>query len=206
MSNVKIGIISVLLLCAVGTVFAQENGSAETPTQDFFDHNLGDQQFSIRIGGFLPLFFSGNDDGIQETNMKLGAAGGLRWNAFVNSWLSTGLDLSGSLASNTNDVQLYQFNLSAATTAYPFHIDRFFFPVSLDIGANFMRFQDSFYFGPVVKPGTGVFYTTDSGWSFGVLAQYWIVPEIYGDNSSPGSADTRVGNFLELSLTALYHF
>ncbi|AFG37678.1 TP0733 family outer membrane beta-barrel protein [Spirochaeta africana] len=206
MSTIRIGIISAVMLCAAVVLTAQEPGEFEPAGPDFFTHDLGDQQFSIRLGGFRPLFFSGNDDGLQSTNMRWGGAGALRWNAYLNNWFSTGVELSGSLASNVNREQLYQFNLSSANTFYPLHIDPFFFPISLDIGAQFMRFQDMFYFGPVVKPGAGMFYATDGGWSFGLWAIYWVVPEIYTDNSSPGSADTRIGNFLELSLTAMYHF
>lgn len=195
-------VLATILLLFGTHVSAQE----EEIAPDYFDHDLGDQQFSIRIGGFWPMFFTGSDDGLQSSNMRLGAAGALRWNAYLTNRFSTGIELSGSLASNVNSEYLYQFNMSSANTAYPLIRYPFFFPVSLDIGAQFTRFQDSFYLGPVIKPGAGVFYTTDSEWSFGIWSHYWIVPEIYSGDGGPPASDSRVGHFLELSLTALYHF
>ena len=206
MSTIRFAIISAVMLCAAAVLTAQESGDLDPGRSDFRAYDLGDQQFSIRLGAFRPLFFTGSGDGLQDTNLRWGGNGALRWNTYLNSWFSTGVELAGSMVSNVNNEQLYQFNVTSASTFYPLQLDSWFFPLSLDAGIHFMRFQDAFYFGPVAKPGIGAFYATDGGWSFGLWSLYWIVPEIYTDNSVPGSADTRVGNFLELSLTALYHF
>lgn len=212
----RLGLAGLLVIISCATVYAQESqepaqdqdqdNNQEQVIPDYFDHDLGDQQFNIRLGGYAPLFFAGSQDGIQQTNMKLGGAGALRWSAYINNWYSTGVELNGSLASNVNGEQLYQFNISSANTFYPLRAYPFLFPLTLDVGAQFMRFQDSSYFGPVIKPGIAALYTTDSGWSFGTHLLYWIVPEIYTGSGGPPESDSRIGNFLEIGLNAMYHF
>mgnify|MGYP001548091329 CR=1 FL=1 len=82
-------LIAVSIFVVSGTAVAEEA---------FAEKKLGDQQFSIQLGGVLPLFFINSDSGLTSTNMHLGASGGLRWNAYLNNWLSIGLDVYGSMA------------------------------------------------------------------------------------------------------------
>ncbi|THB68327.1 MAG: hypothetical protein D6B26_00685 [Spirochaetaceae bacterium] len=186
-----------ILICGTATL------TAETANPEKI---LGDQQFSIQLGGFAPLFIAGGEDGVQSANMNIGGGGALRWNAYLNKYVSLGAELYGSMASNINDETLFQVGLTAAATGYFLEINPISFPVSIDIGGNMMRFQDSTYFGPIIKPGIAALYATDSGWSFGLWTKYWLVPEIYTGNGGPPAADTRFGHFIDFNLTALYHF
>ncbi|GAB6090937.1 TP0733 family outer membrane beta-barrel protein [Spirochaeta dissipatitropha] len=190
----------VIFFALTAVSFGQEISQA-----DLFDQDLGDQQFSIRLGLFKPLFFYG-PEGMSDSNMKFGGSGALRWNAYVNNSFSTGVGLSGSIANNVNNEPLYQVNITSANSFYFLRAYPFFFPLLLDGGIQFTRFQDILYAGPMLKPGISALYATDSGWAFGLTANYWIVPEIYLGENGPPAEHSRTANQIELSLTALYHF
>jgi hypothetical protein len=54
------------------------------------------------------------------------------------------------------------------------------------------------YLGFFVKPGVSAFWRFNPDWSFGLNAAWWWVPQ--------WAARTVHGNFLELSVSARYHF
>lgn len=55
-----------------------------------------------------------------------------------------------------------------------------------------------------MRPGFGAYWDYTTSWAFGVNLYYWWIPQIY---TSTALADqTRYGNFLTITLSALYHF
>jgi hypothetical protein len=54
-----------------------------------------------------------------------------------------------------------------------------------------------------VKPGTGLFWSYNSSWSFGVNLNYWWDMQFTKGTLSGGFV---AGNFMEISLCALYHY
>jgi hypothetical protein len=81
-------------------------------------------------------------------------------------------------------------------TFYPFEV-----PLSLGVGMNIVKYQDQATIDLLVKPGVSGLWIYDSKWSFGLNLAWWWDMQFATD-----PAQSRVGNFLEVSLTALYHY
>ena len=70
----------------------------------------------------------------------------------------------------------------------------------------FSRLQDNQKIDAFLKAGSAFYWNYSSQWAFGANLFYWFVPQIYGASSPATSDATRFGNFLEFTLSALYHF
>jgi hypothetical protein len=62
-------------------------------------YTLGDQILSMNLGLFIPLFYTGGPDGLQDANLSLGGTGHLAWSAFLNNNLAVGGSLVACLHS-----------------------------------------------------------------------------------------------------------
>jgi hypothetical protein len=163
-------------------------------------HTLGDQVLQISAGLFVPLFFQAvSPPDVAVTGLTLGGAGSLQWNAYVSKDIRIGIEVGGMFAfsKRRNTLLMVPIDVKASYVfaAYPFE-----FPVSLGVGVNVVKYVDDVYVDPILKPGFGVFWQFDVTWSFGLNVVYWWVPHI------STAADTRFGNFLEITLSALYNF
>lgn len=162
------------------------------------NRTLGDQMLQISVGPLIPLFFQ-SLTGVAPTGLTLGGAGSLQWNAYVTKALRIGAEVGGMFAFSPRKNTLLMVPVTAKAayvlSAYPFE-----FPLSVDIGMNVVKYVDDVYVDPILRPGVGVFWQYDVTWSFGLNLRYWWVPHI----STP--ENTRFGNFLEITLSALYNF
>jgi hypothetical protein len=85
--------------------------------------------------------------------------------------------------------------------AYPFE-----FPITFGLGVNFARLDEMLKIDPIVRLGGSARWNYSSQWAFGVNVSYWLIPQLYRASSPAGSDASRLGNFLEVTLSALYHF
>jgi hypothetical protein len=83
---------------------------------------------------------------------------------------------------------------------YPFEV-----PLSISAGINFTRLSDHFQILPIMKPGASFYWNYDYEWGFGLNLIWWWTPNVYF-GPTPSSSQTRFGNFLEITLSAMYHF
>ena len=188
-------------------VFAQANDEPDQftpPAGEFTEYGLGDQMLSVNLGLMEPLFFNWGPDGFSQTNLSVGGIGSLEWGSFLNSRVSLGMELAGTFMFTANGRSLFMVPITAKASyffrPYPFEI-----PIFIGAGLNVSRLDDQTKFDPILKPGASFYWSYNPEWSFGLNAVWWWVPQFYR-GPEPPSADTRVGNFLELSLSALYHF
>lgn len=190
----------VFSLISIVSVTAQEDGEDFEPT-----YGMGDQMLSLNLGMFIPLFFAGGPDGIQDANLTLGGTGHLMWSAFLTNELAVGGEFGGMFAFTPNRNALYMIPLAARLTyflrAYPYE-----FPLSIAAGLNFSRFGDSFKVDPIIIPGAGFYWNMNTEWAFGFDARYWWVPQVYTDSSEIPSSENRFGNFLATTFSVLYRF
>ena len=77
-------------------------------------------------------------------------------------------------------------------------------PLSVGAGFTFNRLDDLFQFTPILKPGASVFWNFNPEWSLGLNTIYWWNPEIHFKEELKDQS--RFGNYLEISLSVLYHF
>jgi hypothetical protein len=164
---------------------------------------LGDQMMLINLGVIIPLFFALGPDGMTDTNLSLGVTGNLQWHSFLTPKVTLGGELGGMFAfspSRTLYMVPITFRASYWFENYPFE-----FPVYLGVGINFSRLPDeAFKVDPIIKPGVSAFWNMNSEWAFGVNMVYWIVPQIYFEDDL--ADENRIGNFLDITLSALYRF
>lgn len=168
-------------------------------------YSLGDQALSINLGLFLPLFNMLSPDGITSTNLSLGAAGSLRWESYLSNSMTVGAEAGGALSLSPNGHGLFMVPL-IARWSYIFRQFPYEFPLSAGAGLVVSRFQDALKVDPVIKLGAAFYWNYSNQWAFGLNGVYWIVPQIYSGRSAAGPEDSRIGNYLEFSLSALYHF
>jgi hypothetical protein len=192
-------------------VFAQEEDAPEEeepgapPIVSDWDsyipdlYSLGDRTFNISLGVLIPTVFAGKGLEGNPHNLGLGGTGSLTFNFFLNSHFFLGGELAGAFVSTKGENMLFivPFGIRAG---WQFVVSRFEFPFTLMIGAAPQKYLDKGYFGLIIKPGASAFYRFSSDWSFGLNANWWIVPEW------PANHKDVVGNFVELTLSARYHF
>jgi len=187
----------VLALVAFSPAFGQE---AETGPVAVPQYSLGDQTFCINAGLFIPMFFMSWTPSVAPTQLSLGGMGSIQWQAYLAPQIRIGGELGALFALSPNTNFLFMADLTAKIsyvfTVYPFEI-----PIYLGAGASLVRYQDSQTIDPLLKPGASFYWIFNSSWSFGLNVVYW-----WDMQFSAVPEQSRVGNFLEITLSALYHF
>ncbi len=195
-------VLGPVLILLASTAFAQapEDEDIFVPT-----YSLGDQTLAINLGLFAPLFITGGPDGITGPNLTPGAAGSIAWGSHLTNEIKLGVEVGGSFSFTPNRRPLFlvpiTFESSYLFQAFPFE-----FPVKLGLGMSFARLEEDLKLDPFIRPGAAMYWNYSSQWAFGANLRYWIIPQIYSQGSVAGPDESRIGNFLELSLSALYRF
>jgi hypothetical protein len=125
--------------------------------------------------------------------------GSLAFNYFLGPHLFLGGELGGMFAGTRGENMLYIVPFGIRV-GYQFILKRFEFPLTLMVGGAPQKYLDKGYFGLIVKPGAAGFFRFNPDWSFGLNANWWMVPEW------PKNGKNVLGNFLEITLSARYHF
>ncbi|MCL2070573.1 MAG: hypothetical protein FWH19_06280 [Treponema sp.] len=171
----------------------------ESEWYDFYaaPYTRGDRTFNISLGLVMPTVFGGIDD--NRHGLSMGGTGSLAFNYFLGPNIFLGGEFGGMFAGTRRGNMLYivPFGLKAG---YQFINGRFEFPVSFLVGAAPQRYIEHGYFGLFIKPGASVFWRYNPDWSFGLNTNWWLVPQW------PANGNNAFGNFLELSLSARFHF
>ena len=195
----------ILLLILLGqSLFAQED---EYPEDDLdpdrggiisSPYTLGDRNFIISLGVIFPTYFGGE---IENNNhgIRLGGTGSLAFNYFLNPHFFVGGELAGSFSATRGGNMLYMVPFGVRA-GYQFMLYRFEFPVSVMVGGVANRYLERGYFGLIVKPNVSVYWRFSPEWSFGLNSAWWFVPQW------PSNRHDVYGNFMELTLSARYHF
>jgi hypothetical protein len=200
-NNVRKTLCTLIMGCMIAVMasfplFAQEAESGSVSPQ----YSMGDQTFAINLGLFLPLFFMSWAPSTTPTNLSPGGAGSIQWQAYVTPQIRIGAEWGGIFAFSPNANIIFMTDLTAKAsyvfTVYPFEI-----PVFLGAGINLVKYQDSLTFDILLKPGASFYWIFNSSWSFGLNLVYWWDLQFAAD-----PAQSRAGNFLETTLSALYHF
>ncbi len=188
-----------LFVTSLTFLTAQEETTPYVPT-----YVMGNQMLIINAGLFIPLFFQSLGGEIDNTNLSLGGVGSLQWSTYLNNNMTLGIEGGGMFAFSPNDRTLFMLPVTARYAyilrAYPFE-----FPLSISAGVNFTRLSSMFKILPIVKPGVSAYWNYSPEWAFGVNFFYWWTANLY-IGPEPPKNHSRFGNFLEISLSALYHF
>lgn len=207
-SKAAMTLIAALLVAAAlpAQQSAPETGPEQEPVDEFVPaYSLGDQGLSINFGLFVPLFNALSPQGATSTNLSLGAAGELRWESYLSNNMTIGAEVAGAFALSPNRHALFMVPITARWSYIPRRFP-YEFPLSVGAGVNFSRYLEKTKVDPIVKFGGGLFWNYSSQWAFGLNSIYWVLPQVYSTGSAAGTAASRIGNYLEFSLSALYHF
>ena len=189
-----------IALLAAGTLSAQDQeDELFVPT-----YSLGDQLLRINLGLFVPLFFAGAD-GVAPANLTLGGVGSIGWASYLSNEVTLGVEIGGSFSLTPNRRALFLVPI-AAQASYIFRAYPFEFPVTAALGINFSRLGELLKVDPFLKAGGSFYWNYSTQWAFGANLYYWFIPQIYTAGSTPGPEATRLGNFLDITLSALYRF
>jgi len=194
------------LVLTLGTVSLSAQDADEEPDEAFVpQYSLGDQSLGINLGMLIPLFFTGGPDGVEGANLTLGGAGSLAWSSYLSNNTTLGVELGGSFALTANRRSLFMVPIGV-TGSYVFRPYPWEFPVSIGLGVNFSALEDARKTDPFIKIGGSAMWNFSTQWAFGANLHWWFIPQIYLDRSPAGSGESRLGNFLALTFSALYHF
>lgn len=201
-------LVSVLLLFStiVFPNYSQDSEEEEPQFEKIELYSLGDQNFSINAGLFIPLFFmdmtpAGGGSAVSKTNLGLGGTGSLIYEAYLTGNIKVGAEVGGMFAYSPNNNPFFMVPITARI-GYEFHFGQFSLPLYLGTGINIITYEDDTNVQILLKPGASLYYNYNSDWSFGGNLVYWISPEfIFADTDQ-----SRIGNFLDFTISAQYHF
>ena len=203
----------LILLLALPGLFAQEEPPQEekpdTPPiesdwidYDFALYSRGDKTFIITLGFLLPTYFGGSVENNQH-GLSLGGTGSLAFNYFLSSHFYFGGELGGMFAGTRGKNNLFIIPFGVRF-GYQFVFRRFEFPFTIMIGGAPQKKLEETYFGLIIRPGASVFWRFNPDWSFGINSFWWFVPQ--WPKLQDGKRYNVYGNFIELTLSARYHF
>jgi hypothetical protein len=181
-----------------------EDGGGEIPIESDWPafmpetYSQGDKFFGISVGPVFPLFFTGKD-GPLEKNINIGGGGFLSYNYFLNGHVFLGGEIGIAFASTVAEAS-FMIVPMGMRAGYQFILGRFEIPLSLLVGFAPEKYLEQDYFGLFLKPSASFFWRFNPDWSFGLNAAWWWVPQW------PTDGKDAYGNFLEISLSARYHF
>jgi len=199
----------ILLLAGFIPLFGQEEEQDIEPDEaspgiqwDTYVPDLyraGDKIFSITAGLMVPTAFTGKGMDGNSSNINPGGMGMLSYTYFLSPHWFLGGELQGMFAGTKGKNMLYivPFGIHFG---YQFVLGRFEIPVHIMTGAAPQRYLEKGYFGWIIKTGISGFYRYDADWSFGLNVHWWMLPQW------PKNGKDALGNFLEVSLSARYHF
>jgi hypothetical protein len=202
----------LLLLLGGGFVFTQEEeeedpGTEEGPPieSDWSDYmpslySRGDQTFIISLGLIFPVVFLENRAAITHNLFPVGGTGYLSYNYFLSGNIFLGGEVGVMFDSTLRKNTLFIIPIGFRG-GYQFILNRFEFPLALTIGFAPQRYLDLNYLGFFLKPSASAFFRFNPDWSFGINTAWWWVPQWTAEK------DKNVdGNFIDLTLSARYHF
>lgn len=201
----RVTVLIVLLAVPLLPLIAQDSQEQEElPVQQKVYRSIGDQSFSFAAGLFIPLFsHAPSGDIVQlQDHLSLGGSGHLEWSGYLTPQMTLGGQLAGMFGFSVNQRLLTMIQVHLKYT-YIFNLDPITIPLSIAAGVSFNNLDDIFQITPAVKPGVGANWNINSNWAVGFLVNYWWVPEFHTNQLKPQS---RMGNFIETTVSAVYHF
>ncbi|MFP4362853.1 MAG: TP0733 family outer membrane beta-barrel protein [Spirochaetia bacterium] len=191
-----------LFLLSISPIFAQDIQEREDPDQ-LERYTLGDQTLTLKSAMVIPLFFMSPDFSFTTTNLSIGGSFGLGWNSYLNNNIQLGAEVEALFSFSPNWRALFMVPVMARITNifyfYPFEV-----PIYLSAGVCFTKLTDYFHIDPVIKPGAAFLWNLNTEWALGGSLEYYFIPQIYFAESL--ASQTRFGNFLDITFSAVYHF
>ncbi len=198
--------LAVLFLINFARLFAQSEIEA-VPIFAFDQRNLGDKALGLSLGTDIPLFYQTLSGSTAPANLSLGGFLALDLDFYLNNnWLLGGR-LRGSFNATPNGNIVFLVPILFKGT-YEIKFWPFSVPLWMGAGISFISFKQAFEVNPALQLGSGFYYHVSSQWGFGLNLNYLWIAQLYSGNESPGisSDQSRLANFLDIGLSAVFHF
>ena len=182
----------------------KDDDKIQTDT-DYFDelpalYSKGDKTFTISLGLVFPTLFFQDGKIIDLPFNKVGGIGALAFNYFLSPCFFVGAELSGQFNSDIGKSTLYIIPLGLSL-GYQFVVNKFEIPLIIAAGVAFETYLALKYSGLYLKGGASVYYRFSPDWSFGMDFSWSWIPQWIKDPQQNVN-----GNFINLTLSARYHF
>jgi hypothetical protein len=175
----------------------------DAPEWDFYDdvNARGDQTFIISLGTIFPTIFRNNGETIDhKLTPPVGGTGSLAYNYYFTKELFAGAEFGGMFIRTLGGNTLYIIPIGIRG-GFQFSYKKFEFPLTAVIGIAFQRYLKQGHSGLYLKGGAAAFYRVSNNWSFGINSGWYWFPQWTGDKTK-----NVYGNFIDLTLSARYHF
>ncbi len=202
------GIILALLLQAAPLLAEDKSPEPAPPlAPSTVTRILGDQAMVFSLGAFVPLFFVRFSDGtVEATNLSLGAKGSIQYMTYLSPHFTLGFELMGGFAFTPN-FNIYWTLPITALISYVIPIGTWSIFFNLGLGVDFQSFLGYTHMDPFVRPQVAVYMPLDPSLELGLVAGYWLVPQFAtAEQEANKPGQSRLGNFLDISLSLIYHF
>jgi hypothetical protein len=193
----------VFLICPL---FAQEDPGYEIPTEPDWSNYMpslysrGDKTFTISMGVIFPTLFMQKGEVMESNLFPVGGTGSLAFSYFLNSHFFLGGEVSGlfnyTLANNT----LFIIPMGPRF-GYQFIVKKIEIPLTLVLGLAPHHYLAQGLLGFFIRGGFSVYYRFSPDWSFGLNSNWLWCPEWTNE-----PAKDAYGNFVDITLSARYHF
>ena len=163
----------------------------------------GEQTVGLALGAMFPAFIL-PQTGAGTNNLWTGGSFSFSYQYFVANGFAIGGNIAGAFNGTIGGLSVFTAPLGF-TAAYWWTKMPLEFCVLAEAGGYLMRYSTSPSKGvidPFAKAGAGAYWRVSPGWSLGIQANLWFVPEIhYGEYAGL----TQYAGFVETSLAAVYH-
>jgi len=193
----------ILFLGMTVLLTAQETPDIEVDWDDYsMDlYTRGDQTFTISLGVVFPtLFFFKDENMNHQITPPVGGTGSLAYYYYFNSFFFTGFEVGIMVLPTLANNALYIIPLGARAGTQ-FIKGRFEFPVYMSFGMAWQNYLNLGYYGIYARAGGGAFFRPIADWSFGLSTSWSWFPQWTNEPSK-----NVAGNFVDLTLSARYHF
>jgi hypothetical protein len=163
-------------------------------------YSRGDQTLNISLGAIFPTVFWGNSGTMHHNFDVAGGTMTISYNYFLDSQFFVGGEISGMFLGTVAKNMYFGVPIGPRVGFQPI-IGRFEFPLTFSLGIVPQRYLELNYFGFYMKPGASGYFRFSPNWSFGLSAVWWWLPQWVSD-----SRKNVYGNFMEVTLSARYHF
>lgn len=183
-----------LLLCFFATVFyAQEEGDVYDDGYVYEQNGAGDQFLKVNLAADFPLNFN--------KQLYVGGSASIGYYQFLTNNIAVGGEVEISYNVSIGNKPLLVVPLTLGVIFQPY-INKFEFPLSLNLGITTTTCQGMTYFpGFVAKATAGAFYRINEGWSLGLNGTMHYTPQFFNDSSK-----NFHGLFATLGIGGRYHF
>lgn len=163
----------------------------------------GEQTIGLSVGLQIPalMYFPGTSSFGDLSKLDLGGSFSFSYQYFIERGLAIGGSLAGAFNNTIGGLTVFTAPLGF-TTSYWWSVMPLEFSVLAEAGGYLTRYDSLGMLGLFAKAGGGAYWRITPGWSVGLQAYFWFLPELH---ASPHTDLDALAGYVETSVGAIYH-